>query len=261
MRPVLLAALLLAPAAAPAASSCRWEGPRVELQREPALVVSRWDVPASAALDAELLAPGPGLERYRRWGRERAGDTDAFALLRRQADLYARVNPRDEPKIRLILRRAVGRVAPMSCLEGLLFEDHQSRFPAEGYNEFVALVLRKGGRLRVYSLSSGSGNGSGIGASHIRAHIDADRADGWELELNLHNHPFAPAREGQTDIGGTTVPSGDAAGGDLRVYAEQIRDWDLRVAAVTNGYDTVRLSQADVRRLLDATRSAPVARR
>lgn len=258
MRPALLALLLLAPAAARAASDCRWGGPRVELQRTPGLVVSRWDVPDSPAYDAELLAPGPGLERYRRWGRARAGDTDAFALLRRQADLYARVNPRDEPKIRLILRRAVGRVAPMSCLEGLLFEDHQSHFPAEAYNEFVALVLRKGGRLRVYSLSSGAGNGSGTGASHIRAAIDADRADGWVLELNLHNHPFAPARPDQTDIGGTTVPSGDGTSGDLRVYAEQIREWDLRAAAVTNGYDTVRLSPADVRRLIAAV---PVSRR
>jgi hypothetical protein len=260
MRPVLLAALLLAPAAASAASSCRWGGPRVELQRTPALVVSRWDVPDSAALDAELTAPGPGLQRYRAWGQARAGDTDAFALLRRQADLYVRLNPRDEPKIRLILRRAVGRVAPMTCLEGLLFEDHQSHFPAERYNEFVALVLRKGGRLRVYSLSSGAGNGSGIGANHIRAHIEADRADGYELELNLHNHPFAPAREGQADIGGTTVPSGDGAGGDLRVYAEQIREWDLRTAAVTNGYDTVRLTPAEVRRLI-ALYDVPVARR
>jgi hypothetical protein len=249
MRAVLLAVLLLAPAAARAAT-CRWEGPRVELQRAPSLVVSRWDVPASAALDAELAQPGPGLLRYRAWGRARAGDTDAFALLRRQADLYARVNPRDEPKIRLILRRAVGRVAPMSCLEGLLFEDHQSRFPAEDYNEFVALVLRKGGRLRVYSLSSGAGDGTGTGASHIRAWIEADRADGWELELNLHNHPFAPDRPGQEDIGGTTVPSGDGAGGDLKVYAEQIRDWGLREAAVTNGYDTVRLTPAEVRRLI-----------
>jgi hypothetical protein len=46
------------------------------------------------------------------------------------------------------------------------------------------------------------------------------------------------------------VPSGDGAGGDLKVYAEQIRDWGLREAAVTNGYDTVRLTPAEVRRLI-----------
>lgn len=263
MRPWLPVLLLLMPGAAHAAAACAWAAPGTVLEDSPGLVVTRWDVPDDPGLQQELAATAafPALERYRAWGRRRAGDVDAFALLRRQADYYHCANPRDEPRIRLILRRAAGSVRPMSCLEGLLFEDHSARFPVEGYNEFLALALRKSGRLRVYSLSSGLGNGSATGADHIAALIEADRADGWTLAMNLHNHPFAPDDPSYRDVGGTTVPSGNASSGDLHIFSDEIQRWGLDEAAITNGYDTVHMSPSDVSRLIMVTEAASGAPR
>ena len=244
MRLILLTAALLAPASG--AAACAWPSPATVLKDGPVLSIRVWEGDV-AALEAAAGAAPPALAAFRAWASART-DTDAYALLRRQHALYVRLKLPDAEKVRLILGNNVGRIAPMNCLETLLFADHQARFPVQGYTEFVALALKKDGRLRVYSMSGGLGNGTGPSFDNIRANVEADRAAGWAVELNLHNHPFNFDNP-SGDIGATLVPSGAAAWGDLGNFARQNAQWDLAVAAITNGFDTVRLSRADVARL------------
>lgn len=249
MRAWLPALLLACPALASAAGACAWGSARAPLVDEPLFVVSRWEGDAGVLLAEGRAAPAP-VARFRAWASARA-DTDAFALLRRQYELYLRVNPGDAEKVRLILSRSAGRVTPMSCLELLLFADHQGRFPVQHYTEFLAFTLRKDGRLRVYSISSGARTGSVGGTDRVRPFIEADRAAGWSVEQSLHNHPFNFDNP-SGDIGATLVPSGEAGWGDLGTFRRQFADWGMAEAAITNGFDTVHLTPADVARLAAA---------
>lgn len=252
MRALLYAFLLVLPgpaAAAAAAAACVWDGPRATLVDEPLFVVSRWEGDAAALLAEGRAVPAP-VARFRAWASART-DTDAFALLRRQHELYLRVNPGDAEKVRLVLSRSAGRVVPMSCAELLLFADQQSRFPVQDYTEFLAFTLRKDGRLRVYSISSGARTGSVGGTDRVRPFIEADRAAGWTVEQSLHNHPFNFDNP-SGDIGATLVPSGEAGWGDIGAFRRQFADWGMAEAAITNGFDTVHLTPADVARLAAA---------
>lgn len=244
--PVLLLALS-APAAA--AGACAWGSAAAKLVDEPLFVVSRWEGDAALLLAEGRAVPGP-VAAFRAWASVRT-DTDAFALLRRQHELYRRLGLADAEKVRLILSRSAGRVAPMSCLELLLFADHQARFPVQHYTEFLAFTLRKEGRLRVYAISSGERTGSVGGTDRVRPFIEADRARGWTVAQNLHNHPFNFDNP-SGDIGATLVPSGEAGWGDIGTFRRQFADWSLADAAITNGFDTVHLSAGDVARLAAA---------
>lgn len=245
----MYAFLLALPGPAAAAGACAWASPRATLVDEPLFVVSRWEGDAVPLLAEARSAPA-ALAGFRAWASART-DTDAFALLRRQYELYLRVNPGDAEKVRLVLSRSAGRVAPMSCAEALLFADHQARFPVQDYTEFLAFTLRKDGRLRVYAISSGARTGSVGGTDRVRPFIEADRAAGWTVEQSLHNHPFNFDNP-SGDIGATLVPSGEAGWGDLGAFRGQFADWGMAEAAITNGFDTVHLTPADVARLAAA---------
>lgn len=262
MRTLLAACLLLACAGPAAAQRCAWRAKPDALIDEPLLVVRRWEVKDSRALRAD--EPGsarfspirawtfepetlPQLEAFRAWAAGRT-DVDPYALLRRQHRLYERLGLADREKLRLVLSRNAGRVEPMSCLEALLFSEHQARFPVQGYTEFLAVVLAKGGRLRVYLLSSGETQGAAPHLSHVRAELDADRARGWTLELHLHNHPFNFENE-SGDIGGSLAPSGEARWGDIGTLLSLMREQGLREGAITNGFDTAYYGRQDLERL------------
>jgi hypothetical protein len=254
MKSVLLLALLSAFPACAGAAACAWSTPPAVVTDDTTLVVSRWDVPDSADFYATPSVPLLELAVFRAWARTETDltgatvDTDAYALLRRQHALYTRLRLDETESIRLIMTRNLGRIAPMTCLESLIFADHQARFPVQGYTEFMALVLRKDGRLRVYSMSGGVGNGAAPNLSNIRALVDADRAQGWTVELNLHNHPFN-FKNPSGDIGATLVPSGTSEWGDISAFTNMVASLGLTEAAITNGFDTIRFSRADIARL------------
>ncbi len=245
-----LFSVLPAPAAA---AACAWPTPATVISDTPVLAVSRWDAPDSAVLSAPLTVPLPELAVFRAWARMETDltgatvDTDAYALLRRQHALYVRLRIEAAESIRLIMTRNLGRIGPMTCLESLIFSDHQARFPVQGYTEFSRSCL-KDGNLRVYSMSGGAGNGSAPNISHIRALVDADRAQGWTVETNLHNHPFN-FKNPSGDIGATLVPSGTRDWGDISVFRNMVVNDGLSEAAITNGFDTIRFSRADIARL------------
>ncbi|MDX6768985.1 MAG: hypothetical protein SF051_05595 [Elusimicrobiota bacterium] len=257
MRFILLLALawaLPAPAAASAgATACRWPSAPAVITDEPRLAIRVWEAPDSLVFDLYPQAL-PELSAFRAWARSETDltgatvDTDAYALLRRQLALYRRLRFDVADSIEMIVGGRVGRIRPMSCLEQLLFADHQARFPVQGYTEFNAFVLKKDGRLRAYSMSSGTNDGVAPSVDLIRARLDADRAQGWTVELNLHNHPFN-FKNPTGDIGATLVPSGSLAGGDVSALTRQFTSLGLAAAAITNGFDTVHFTPAEIARI------------
>lgn len=254
MRALLLLGLMSAFPTCAGAAACAWPVAATVVSDAPQLAIRLWDVVDAGVLSAPPAAPPAEVAAFRAWASVETdltgatADTDAYALLRRQHALYTRLGLDATESIRLIMTRNLGRIAPMTCLETLVFADHQGRFPVQGYTEFMAVVLKKDGRLRVYSMSSGLGNGSAPNLSNIQALVDADRALGWTVELNLHNHPFN-FKNPSGDIGATLVPSGTSDWGDISAFDSMVSSIGLTEAAITNGFDTIRFSRADIARL------------
>ena len=227
------------------ATSCAWASPPSRLADGPAGLILAWTIADSPDLFVPAPANVPGLARYRAWARARA-DVDPRALLRRQEKLYRRLGVRDADKIHRVLDGEIGRIESINCLEALLFTEHEARYPVEaGATEFLAFILRKDGRLKAYLLSHGDTNGVSPSGELVRGRLREDRAQGWILLANLHNHPFQFDNP-SGDIGGTTVPSGDSSYGDVSVFQSGVSEYDMRGAWITNGFDTVRFDAADV---------------
>jgi hypothetical protein len=250
LRRVLLAAVLSAAAAASARADCAWPSPPAALSDDAGGFARAWTFASDPALLADAPAAAPGLSRYRAWARGQA-DTDGRALLRRQRDLYVKLGVKDgAAKLDAILAGQAGRIERMSCLETLLFSEHEARFPVETTkSEFLALVLRRGPEMKVYLISQRGQPGVGPSMSGVEPSLRRDRARGWTLQATLHNHPFMFDNP-YGDIGGTLVPSGDAGGGDLAAFETDIREYGMHEAWITNGFETVRLDAPDVDRLV-----------
>lgn len=245
LRSAALAAVLCASSAASARAQCAWPAPAAALEDGPDAFTRVWTAPSAGALLAGAPPAPAALARYREWARWRA-DVDPRALLRRQLELYRRLGVKDgAAKLQAVLDGRAGRLERMNCLETLLFAEHEARFPVEDtQSEFLAVVLRRGPELRVYLLSQRGEPGVGPGLGAVEPRLRADAAAGWALDATLHNHPFMFDNP-YGDISGVLVPSGDAQGGDLASFQRLAREYGMREAWITNGFDSVRLGAAD----------------
>ncbi|HEX4932210.1 MAG TPA: hypothetical protein VFV33_03470 [Gemmatimonadaceae bacterium] len=200
-----IAALVLT---VPGASPTEWHG-RIDLADTPRL----W----------QPAGPDSALARFRDAVRARLGfEPEPRVLLERQRAIFASVaGPmRGEAELsQRVLDGQVGRIAPISCLEAMLWRWQDARFPMLTHpTEFGAYVLRRRGTpptVRVYLSSDDR-----VGQRMREAVADSVRADvrvGYRLVAHLHNHPFLFDRvvgdrmwttpETLRDVAGALAPS------------------------------------------------------
>lgn len=154
-----------------------------------------WDVPDHPVFWSGTV---PGSEAYRQFRSEAADlniETDPVRLLER--------SPTENNLI--VIRNAGDWIRPAGCLEMLLYGYQHARLKTfEAPSEFASIILRSPDRerLRVYYYTI---NHDGIG--RMDPIVDpalADKGDGWEVLVALHNHAFHP---GQPEIDGILAPS------------------------------------------------------
>jgi hypothetical protein len=122
--------------------------------------------------------------------------------------------------------------------------------------ELGAWILRGRGRVRVY-LSSADRIGQKL-RSAVTDRVRADVGAGFALIAHVHNHPFMFDRTvGDRlftteatlhDVGGALAPSSN----DVEAYRSMRRELGLEAAWITNGFDAIHLTAAE----LDGLRSA-----
>jgi hypothetical protein len=86
----------------------------------------------------------------------------------------------------------------------------------------------------------------------VTERVATDNTNGWEVVAHLHNHPFMFDRKvgdrmwtieaTKDDIGGGLAPSIN----DVHFYRESLLPLGLRGAWVTNGFDTLHLTAAEL---------------
>ena len=189
-------------------------------------------------------AGDPAIAQFRDSVRARLGaEPEARALIERQRKIFAAM-PGDwsgeANNATLLLAGDAGRVAPISCLEAMLWKWQAARFPMLAHpTEFGALILRRSGEVRVY-LSSADLVGQRF-RSTIADHVRRDLADGFRLVAHLHNHPFLFDRvvgdrmwtvDGTVrDVAGALAPSM----ADVQFYRSLRGSLGLAEGWVTNG--------------------------
>lgn len=191
--------------------------------------------------------PDTTIARFREAVRARlASDPEPRPLLERQRAIFAGIAGamRGEAEIsQRVLDGQLGRIAPISCLEAMLWKWQDARYPMLAHpTEFGAYVLRRPGAVRVY-LSSDDRVGQRMREA-VRDSVRADVAAGYRLVAHLHNHPFLFGRvlgdrmwttaETQRDVAGALAPSMS----DVAFYQALFAGDPLGEAWVTNGLHT-----------------------
>lgn len=188
--------------------------------------------------------PDTTIARFRDAVRARLGsDLEPGALIERQRAIFAGIAGamRGEAEIsQHVLDGQLGRIAPISCLEAMLWKWQDARYPMLTHpTEFGAYVLRRPGAVRVY-LSSDDRVGQRMRAT-VRDLVRVDVGAGFRLVAHLHNHPFLFDRvvgdrmwttpETQRDVAGALAPSMS----DVGFYRALFANDSLGEAWVTNG--------------------------
>lgn len=198
--------------------------------------------------------PDKVISQFRTAVRARLGtDVDARALLERQRAIFAAMPAGwsgEAANAAFVLEGRVGKIAPMCCLEAMLWKWQASRYPmVEHPTEFGAFVLRGHGRVRVY-LSSTDLVGQKIRPA-ITKRVEADAMAGFRLLAHIHNHPFLFDRkvgdrmwtvEGtREDVAGTLAPSMT----DVQLYQNLRHSLGLKEAWVNNGLQSARFQAVE----------------
>ena len=217
-----------APVAAP---KCELPGEPEIIKRDGASVLERWDLVDAPVWQGETLPDAPGYAAFRGAIRDAGGD-----LPRPRQDPP---QPKDDVERELWAREDAnaalvydgGMVRPIRCLEAALFARQDARYSELTHpTEFVASILRRDGRLRIYVGSSDQmfPRGAFYGLDEARA----DAARGWDYWAALHNHTVV-THEGKPALG-TPAPSTN----DVHLLRGLVEDAGLREAWVTNGMYT-----------------------
>jgi hypothetical protein len=203
-----------------------------------------------------LFAPSPddaAAARYRAEVTVKLGMApEPRALLSRQATIMGAAGmPLEADNGELVRSGRVGRIAPPTCIERLLFARHAARFPMLTHpTEFGAFVVRGQGRVKVYFTSLDRVGGKLRSA--ITALVAADVASGLVLMGHLHNHPFLFDRVPGDRMWTTPATVADVAGGlapsltDVQLYRSFRAELNLEEAWLTNGFDGAHFSAADI---------------
>jgi hypothetical protein len=222
------------PVAEPIDRQCALPATPDVIVRDGTAALVRWDVPDDDVWWQPVIPDDAAYLAYRRAIRDAGAD-----LARPIADeTIARTDDereiwrRERLNAELAFGGDAGRVRPVHCLDAVLFALQNARHDElTTPTEFVALVLRKDSTLRIYA---GSGDEmfppkSVYGIDQARR----DVADGWKLDLHLHNHTIQ--KRGVRPALGTPAPST----GDVQLLRGLATDLGLARVWVTNGMFTV----------------------
>ena len=191
-----------------------------------------WDLPAADFWFTENLPQSPEYAAYRAAIRTAGAD-----LVRPIADPP---QPKDDAEREMWRREAFneelmysggGHVRRIHCLEAALFARQHARYSELAQpTEFVAQVLRRGDRLKVYMGASDQEfpPKSVYGLNEIAV----DVAAGWQYSVVLHNHTVRTLK-GRPALG-VTAPSTS----DVQLFSGLVPQLGLREVWVTNGIFT-----------------------
>ena len=136
-----------------------------------------------------------------------------------------------------------GEVRAVRCLDAALFALQDARYSQlTRPSEFIAHILRKDDRLKIYFGSSAEPfpPKSVYGTEEVAA----DVAAGWQYLVVLHNHPLQ-TRDGKSTLG-VPVPSTS----DVSLLAGLVARLGLREVWVTNGMYTGVVSAENLARFI-----------
>jgi hypothetical protein len=206
--------------------------PSAVLRTEGNARLEMWEFPAADVWFTESLPESADYAGYRTAIRAAGAD-----LVRSIADPP---QPKDDAEREMWRREAFneelmysggGRVRRIHCLEAALFARQHARYSELAQpTEFVAQVLRRGDRLKVY-----------MGASDQEfppksvyglTEVAVDVAAGWQYFVVLHNHTIRTLK-GRTALG-VTAPSTS----DVELFSGLVPQLGLREVWVTNGMYT-----------------------
>jgi len=162
-------------------------------------------------------------------------DTAPMALLKRNRKLLKKEG-KSTKRYDLILGGKLGNIRPMNRIEGELFLMQLERFGKPYEGEFLAFILRRADKLRIYGYETAKQT---IKPGTIQRELRKDCADKWEYYANLHNHPFQFS--GKNAPTGELIPSGNPEDGDVQFYLADSENLALQRAWITNGFDTIEI--------------------
>lgn len=169
--------------------------------------------------------------------------TDQSYLLRRQKAIFNRNMTDIEDLNKLfddMADRNIGKIAPINCLEALLYEIHLNEQGVFGETEFCAALYKMQilGEPYIKIILSSGPRASG---PDMTAELQKENRPVWAF---IHNHFFA-LNNPTGDLAGTLLPSGLAPPGgflnpvsDLKFYRKIAQRHGLQQAWITNGFDT-----------------------
>ena len=202
------------------------------LRADGSAVLQRWELPDHPVWFSEALPQSPGYAAYRTTIRAAGSDqprpaVDVSAAQRApDSELWRR----EEANVALMYAGA-GDVRAVRCLEAALFALQDARYSQlTRPTEFVAHILRKDDRLRIYFGAGGEPfpPKSVYGIDEVAT----DVAAGWRYLVVLHNHTLQ-TRDGRSTLG-VPVPSTS----DVSLFAGLVARLGLREVWVTNGMYT-----------------------
>jgi len=241
----LLAALVLPVSAHADAGRCAFESKPTIIQRADSgpnpILLQYWDLKSDRLLSERSLPESKRLAEYRA-AVSRKLDTDPLALLKRYSALGP--SPEDQHNIEQVMSRPES-IQELGCLEALLLDVQLGRSPRFSRDgpEFIAYYLRQKGKLRVYFLTNDAAGIRGAGLSELLGRIDADKAQGWAVLANLHNHCFFLDDLASKKPQGVLAPSAN----DVRVFSAHRERFGLGGAFITNGFHTVHVPGQDIK--------------
>lgn len=226
---------------ASAADLCTWS-PQYKYT-EPTYAV--FEIENSAVLWSNEAPTSPVVEDFHK-------DINAFTntnqnvIRENQLKLYLKHFKESDPGVqmmKIILAGTVGKTVKVRCLELLLLDLHLTRVGKNYYTEYGAYIFSKQNKMRIIYKSSD--DASVPHSEQQKKDVEAAYKEGYELQAHLHLHPFN-MNNPYGDVGGAAWPSGAGeAYGDMSVYTNAHKDYKLKQALVTNGFDTLILDPAE----------------
>ncbi|QDK37396.1 hypothetical protein DOE51_07250 [Bdellovibrio sp. NC01] len=186
----------------------------------------------------------PAVTELQKKVREQVVDTDPYALLKRQQNLFVRVGYTEFlPRFDLVMSK---KIYSMSLLEQALLEIHSQVMKKplfNSYSEFGANVLVKEQKIAIIFTSNESDAmvpDSKTRRQFLQKFLDA----GYTYKFHIHNHPFNFDNPSK-DIGGTTIPSGNHEFGDVGTYLDENKNLGLQNAWITNGFSSLHIPASE----------------
>ena len=224
-----------------AQSPCELPEPTVLLEESGAVLQKR-ELPARPVWSSDTLPRSAAYAAYRAAITAAGADRSRPPVIvpTTRGDAERELWRREEANVALMYAGG-GEVRAVRCIEAALFAlQHARHSQLTQPTEFIAHILRKDGRLKIYF---GAGDGpfppqSVYGIDEVAA----DVAAGWMYVAALHNHPLQA--RGATSMLGVPVPSTS----DVSLLSGLVARLGLREVWVTNGVYTGVVSAANLAR-------------